>query len=309
MILQERKKRQRRKRIAIVLGTIVIVVALIVTIALTVFRTEKIYVDGNEIYDDATIQAALTTDEYSTYTWYIYAKYNWFDKKKMPFVDDMEIHFKGPRTLAVTVYEKPVIGCFMDEATGLYNYFDKDGFVEEQSETLLDNVVVVEGMQVENPKLYEAMVLSDQSILNYVLTLTQCLEKYELTPQKILVGSYGKVAISIGEVTIKMGKNTLTEEKIMRIAAIYPNLIGRQGMINLEEFEEGLSTIIFKEGVDEPLEIDASGDATPVDEGGASIDDFHEPENDGDSSNDETTDEASETAFSEEVYNNEDPTE
>lgn len=255
MIREQRKKQRKVKLFLKIFITLIVVLGLLALIILTCFQTKTVDIEGNQIYDSATIQSAILEDEYCQNSLYLYLKYNYFDKNPMPFIDTLEVSFITPSHVKVTVYEKALIGYIYDEKTATYNYFDKDGIIVEQSESCLNDVTQVEGLNYDSLQLYQVMQLDDDDILSYLLTLTQNLSKYELNPDKIVISGKGKINMMFGNVTIEMGKNTLTEEKVMRLQKILPSLNGRTGTINLQEWSEDNSDIVFTEGTS------VSGDA------------------------------------------------
>ena len=67
------------------------VLAILFLIALKLFTVKKVVVEGNELYDQKTIEDAVLNDKYSWNSLYVYLKYKIKDTKKIPFIDTMSI--------------------------------------------------------------------------------------------------------------------------------------------------------------------------------------------------------------------------
>ena len=75
------------------------VLAILFLIALKLFTVKRVVVEGNELYDQKTIEDAVLNDKYSWNSLYVYLKYKVKDTKKIPFIDTMSIILDSPHTL------------------------------------------------------------------------------------------------------------------------------------------------------------------------------------------------------------------
>ena len=105
------------------------VLAILFLIALKLFTVKRVVVEGNELYDQKTIEDAVLNDKYSWNSLYVYLKYKVKDTKKIPFIDTMSISLDSPHTLHISVYEKGMLGYIYIPGINENAYFDKDGFV------------------------------------------------------------------------------------------------------------------------------------------------------------------------------------
>ena len=210
------------------------------------FRVKSVEIEGNEIYDDATLSNMIFADEKCSYTLYLYAKYNIFEKKDMPFIADLEVKMINPRKVNIVVYEKAIIGYLKNEEDGLFYYFDTDGLVTEVSDTLIDDATEVSGLETEN--IAQTMNLSDtdEKVLEYLLELTKLIEKYELDVSAINVSGTA-ISFVTGDITVKLGKNNYTEDKILRITEILKSLEKKSGQIDMSEWTKSSDDIVFQE--------------------------------------------------------------
>ena len=125
------------------------VLAILFLIALKLFTVKKVVVEGNELYDQKTIEDAVLNDKYSWNSLYVYLKYKIKDTKKIPFIDTMSISLDSPHTLHISVYEKGMLGYIYIPGINENAYFDKDGFVVETSSDTVPGVPCIDGISCD----------------------------------------------------------------------------------------------------------------------------------------------------------------
>ena len=197
------------------------VLAILFLIALKLFTVKKVVVEGNELYDQKTIEDAVLNDKYSWNSLYVYLKYKVKDTKKIPFIDTMSISLDSPHTLHISVYEKGMLGYIYIPGINENAYFDKDGFVVEPSS---DTV---------------------QTMLKDILELTQGLKRQDLVPDSVDYGAQNAPVVKYGNVSVIIGDTTKLTRKIERLKAIMPSLEGQSGTLHLESWTEETTNIVF----------------------------------------------------------------
>lgn len=220
------------------------VLAILFFIALKLFTVKKVVVEGNELYDQKTIEDAVLNDKYSWNSLYVYLKYKVKDTKKIPFIDTMSISLDSPHTLHISVYEKGMLGYIYIPGIDENAYFDKDGLVVETSSDIVDGVPKIDGINCDKVVLYEKLPVDD-SRLKEILELTQALKREDLIPDSITYGGEGEPVISYGGLTVKMGDTKLLTQKIKRLKAILPSVKDMSGILHLEDWTEDSTNIVF----------------------------------------------------------------
>lgn len=220
------------------------VLAILFLIALKLFTVKKVVVEGNELYDQKTIEDAVLNDKYSWNSLYVYLKYKVKDTKKIPFIDTMSISLDSPHTLHISVYEKGMLGYIYIPGIDENAYFDKDGLVVETSSDIVDGVPKIDGINCDKVVLYEKLPVDD-SRLKEILELTQALKREDLIPDSITYGGEGEPVISYGGLTVKMGDTKLLTQKIKRLKAILPSVKDMSGILHLEDWTEDSTNIVF----------------------------------------------------------------
>lgn len=220
------------------------VLAILFLIALKLFTVKRVVVEGNELYDQKTIEDAVLNDKYSWNSLYVYLKYKVKDTKKIPFIDTMSISLDSPHTLHISVYEKGMLGYIYIPGIDENAYFDKDGLVVETSSDIVDGVPKIDGINCDKVVLYEKLPVDD-SRLKEILELTQALKREDLIPDSITYGGEGEPVISYGGLTVKMGDTKLLTQKIKRLKAILPSVKDMSGILHLEDWTEDSTNIVF----------------------------------------------------------------
>lgn len=262
---KRRKKRQRRRLLRVILPTVILIVALGVIMVWKVFVVRDVEVEGNEIYSSAQIENWVLDDEYSWNSLYVVLKNKFQKQEEIPFVDSMEISLGSPSKIRIRVIEKGVLGYVYIPSLGKNAYFDKDGFVVELSNEVIDGTIKITGLAVDNAVLYKKLDLDDSRILRTLLNLTQLLKKYERIPDVIYVQD-GSVLLSYGNIQVDVGSGSSLNEKILRMDQILPQLDGQTGTLHLDTWSESNTDIYFKKN--ELTEIPVDAQTVPAEENG-----------------------------------------
>lgn len=262
---KRRKKRQRRRLLRVILPTVILIVALGVIMVWKVFVVRDVEVEGNEIYSAAQIENWVLDDEYSWNSLYVVLKNKFQKQEEIPFVDSMEISLRSPSKIRIRVIEKGVLGYVYIPSLGKNAYFDKDGFVVELSNEVIDGTIKITGLAVDNAVLYEKLDLDDSRILRTLLNLTQLLKKYERIPDVIYVQG-GSVLLGYGNIQVDVGSGSSLNEKILRMDQILPQLDGQTGTLHLDTWSESSTDIYFKKN--ELTEIPVDAQTVPAEESG-----------------------------------------
>lgn len=252
MIKEQRREilrqKKRKRNILILLALLVLLAGICVLLVTQVFTVKKVNVVGNELYTDEQIEEIVLSDEYSWSTLYVYLKYRFFHTQKLPFVDTMEVGLQPakPHELSVEVYEKGILGYLYISSIDQNAYFDKDGFVVETSQEVIEDVPKIEGLTCDSVVLYEKLPLANDMALKNLLSLTQLLQKYEIPAKRIKYEeASSSMTVYSGKITILVGNADNLAQKIMRLQYILPQLEGKKGTLHLENWTSETTDIIF----------------------------------------------------------------
>lgn len=244
--LARRRRRKRNIRLAVLLVLLLIVIG--VVLVTEVFTVKKVTVVGNELYSDEQIEELVLSDEYSWSTLYVWLKYRFLRTEKLPFVDSMEVGMQlaRPHELTVEVYEKGILGYLYISSIDQNAYFDKDGFVVETSQEVIEDVPRIEGLTCDSVVLYEKLPIENDTVLSNLLSLTQLLDKYGIPADDIRYEeASGIMTVYSGKVTVIVGNADNLAQKILRLQYILPELSGKKGTLHLENWTSETTDIIF----------------------------------------------------------------
>jgi cell division protein FtsQ len=235
--------KKNKRRLIIVIIVIVLIAAAMIIIT-SVFSIKKITITGNEHYSEEEIEKLMFDNRYCYNSLYLYWKYNYKQDYTFPFIDTVEVEMLSGKEVKINVYEKSMVGYI--EYLGSYMYFDKDGIVVESSSKKVEGVPLITGLKFDHIVLYNELAVDDESIFNTIVSTTQLLAKYEITPDKIYYNSSYEMTLYFGDAKVYLGKDNETEEKIIRLRSILPDLVGLSGVLHMENYQEGVSNITFE---------------------------------------------------------------
>lgn len=235
--------KKNKRKLIIVIILVVLLAAAVITIT-SLFSIRKITITGNEHYTEEEIIQLMFDNKYCYNSLYLYWKYNYKKDYSFPFIDTLEIELLSNNEVKINVYEKSMVGYI--EYLGSYMYFDKDGIVVESSSDKVEGVPLITGLKFDHIVLYHTLPVSDEAVFNTIVSVTQLLAKYKIAPDKIYFNSNYEMTLYFGDARVYLGKDNETEEKIIRLKNIIPDLEGLSGVLHMENYQEGVSNITFE---------------------------------------------------------------
>lgn len=209
------------------------------------YTIKNVYVEGNVHYTKEEIQNIVMDGMLGNNSLYLSAKYKNKGIENIPFVDVMDVSILAPDTIKITVYEKALAGYvkYMES----YMYFDKDGYLVESSGVKTLGVPQITGLSFEHMVLGQALPVENKEVFGNILNITQLLNKYELSSDKIYFHSTDEVTIYFGEIKVAIGKvDESLENKLMLLPNFLKELEGKKGTLQMENYEERNGRFTFK---------------------------------------------------------------
>lgn len=249
---KERQKEQkvrfgRGKRIAVLSAICVFLLAVLAAGYIYIidnYTITTVYVDGNIHYTREEIMEMVMSGRYGHNSIFLSLKYRDKGIDNIPFIETMDVTIEANDTVRITVYEKAIAGCVA--YLGRYIYFDKDGIVVETSEASTPGVPQVTGLSFDYVILHKQLPIENPDIFKDILTITQLLEKYSMTVDKIYFAPDYQVTLLFDEVRVAMGSDDI-DEKIMELQYILPELTGKSGTLDMREYTEDTKMISFEQ--------------------------------------------------------------
>ncbi len=250
------------KRAWMIVGTL-LVVSLIVLLLLTVFRIKTFTVVGNERYSADKIEYDLCDDFRSGNTlWFSWKYRTAASDPKAPYLNTIQAKIISPSEVRVIVQEKRLIGCV--QYNGQYVSFDSDGIVLEIGDEAPEETVLVTGVTMDEPVLYQKLPVSNTAQMRTMLSICRLLGDSGLEPDAVDFDENGNITVTIGTVRVELGQDEYLEEKVSNLVTIYPKVASQTGTLNMTAFTGRYETVTFSAN-------DGSDETAPGEEGADTV--------------------------------------
>ena len=209
------------------------------------YTVTTVYVEGNVHYTNEEIMEMVMGGRFGHNSLYLSMKYKDKGMEDIPFIQAMDVTIEAKDTIHITVYEKALAGYV--SYLGQYIYFDKDGIVVETSTEKTAGIPQVTGLKFDHVILHEPLPVEKPEIFDEVLNITQQLERYSMTADRIYFDSDYKITLVFGEAKVALGSDVYTDEKIMKLQYILPSLLGKKGTLDMREYSEDSRSYTFEQ--------------------------------------------------------------
>lgn len=236
------KKKRWMVKVLAILSVIAILLGVFYYLAST-YTIKNVYVEGNLHYTKEEIKEIVMEGPFGNNSIYLSVKYRNTGIENVPFVDVMDVEVLSPDTIKIIVYEKALAGYieFMDN----YLYFDKDGYVVENSNIITEGVPLITGFDFSYVIMGEKLPVENEIVFKNIMDITKLLSKYELSSDKIFFASESDITVFFGNIRVALGNTKNLEEKIMNLPQFLSSLAGKSGTLNLENYGEGSGAANF----------------------------------------------------------------
>lgn len=239
----------KRMRIGLLAAIVLLLTAVlgVCSYVRKIYTIKTVYVEGNVHYTEEEIKTIVMGGFLGDNSLYLSLKYKDKGIEGIPFVDVVDVDILSPDTIKIIVYEKALTGCvrYMDT----YVYFDRDGYVVETSEVRTVGVPQIMGLQFEHMVLGEKLPVEDDGIFNSILDLTNLLQKYSLTPDRIYFNTAEEITVYFGDTKIALGNEPSSlEDKLMLLPGFLPELEGKNGTLQMQTYDADSGKYTFKPG-------------------------------------------------------------
>lgn len=208
------------------------------------YKVTTIYVEGNVHYTNEEIISMVMDGPYGDNSLLLSLKYKDRNIEDVPFIANMNVSVLDPHTVKIEVYEKALAGYV--EYLERYMYFDRDGVVIESSTKKTAGIPMVTGLDFDYVILHEPLPVEDDEIFKDILSITQLVNKYNLSIDRIYFGGDNTLTLYFEEVKVALGAREYLEEKIMQLQYMLPELSGKSGTLRMENYTEETKTITFE---------------------------------------------------------------
>lgn len=242
--------RKKKRKFGYYLYAVVMLVLTIANITIATFLltyVQKIKVTGTKFSTDSQIVNLIKEDPFTANSIYAVLKGKAGAYKVPSYLESMKVGFDMPWGLKVKVEEKQVAAGIL--TNNAYVYFAEDGTILSKGTEMLDDVVVIEGAKTKKIVLYETIELKNEKLFSYIISISEELQKNELTPERI-VWEDDSMNLYFGEICVRLGKMNF-DEKIVQVPPILKEVEGKKGTFDMEHYNDMSSWISFEENFEE----------------------------------------------------------
>lgn len=238
---------------------------LVFAVAFLSLRIKEVEVQGSKIYSQQEIVQSVMSEKYSYHTLYFWLKSRIKGVNCLPFVQEIDVKWRGADKITLQVYDKAISGCV--KYMGQYVYFDKDGIVLQSLGSTMDGVPVVTGIKFGKFTMNQAFEVEDPTLFDTIMNLSQLISHYEVKVDQIRFDGK-EVTLYSGKVQVFLGKKDFYDDDMAALSSVLKktNKKGLSGTIDMERYEPGDKIILKTNDVIQGQ--DTGEDVTDQDENG-----------------------------------------
>lgn len=207
-------------------------------------RINKVEITGNEKYSDKKIEELIFNDKWMKSPVIFYFRTKFGKQEDIPFVSRYDVRMKSLTSVKISVYEKSVVGYI--EYFGTNMYFDKDGIVTESSDTILEGIPKITGIDFDYIVLHKKIPVEDKGLFDSIMDITQLLDKYGISVDKIFISDSLEMTLYMSDVKVELGNSGNLNEKIIDLNDMRANLEGLSGTLDMREYDSADEGYTFK---------------------------------------------------------------
>ncbi len=245
---REKLRFDRNKRAVILSVTLILLLTILIAgyeYIIHNYTVTTVHVEGNVHYSNEEIMEMVMGGRFGNNSLFLSLKYKDKGMEDIPFIQAMDVEIEARDTIRIIVYEKALAGYV--SYLGRYVYFDKDGIVVETSMEETAGIPQVTGLSFDHVILHEPLPVERPEVFDEVLNITQQLERYSMSADRIYFDTDYQVTLMFGEAKVALGDDQYIDEKIMKLQYILPDLIGKEGTLNMREYSEDTRSYTFEQ--------------------------------------------------------------
>ena len=263
-----RKRRWRKSSRRLLIFCLALFLCLSAAVLFGMFTSiTEVTIVGTSPYDEEELKARIFENPKEQSLLYAYLNEMLGTHKEIPFIERYDVRFTGLTSVEITLYEKSIVGCieYMDS----YMYFDREGIVVESSSEKKEGVPLISGLDFDRIVLYGKLSISSEQVFTDILNLTQLLEKYEMSVDKIYFDSQYHVVFYVDNIKVRLGSCDSLDGKITELKQMLPQLEGLSGTLYLDTYRENMppSSYVFKKEEETGTEETESSESLPEETG------------------------------------------
>ncbi len=233
-----------RWKYGFIIWAVVLLLLVVLALMAAFVKITDVEISGNRTYSSKQIEKLIFKDKMLKNPFVFYIKTKTGNQEKIPFVSRYDVTMKSLQSVKISVYEKKIVGYISYFGTNMY--FDKDGIVTESSQDVIEGIPRITGIDFDYIVLHEPIPVKESKIFNGIMNITQLLEKYELSVDKIHISDKLEMTLYMGNVKVELGNDDRLNEKIIDLNDMRDNLKELSGTLYMREYDEDGEGYTFK---------------------------------------------------------------
>jgi len=252
--IYQSEEEEKKKSLLIWVSVLLMLILLIVLVNL---RFQTITVLGNTTYSDEEVIEMVFPGRMDKNPIYSFVKTKFFPHRSFPFVSSYKVHFTGPVSCEIILYEKALLG-YIDYMSS-FMYFDKDGTIIESTSRRKTEIPEITGLKFGRIVMGEKLDVRDANLFEEIMNITQQLSIYDIHCCRIAFDDAKNVTLFIDDGTLKVKLGT--DEYLAAKLAVLGDVIGQmrssglKGTADLSNYRDRTSDrfVFIREDDLEPL--------------------------------------------------------
>lgn len=217
---------------------IIVLVICFIVLFISTLSIKSITVLGCDNIDSTYIISEIFDNKLDYVSILFFLKDKFVKHKEINYVEKYQIEWNNPTSVEIIVYEKPIVGYIRYMSSNFY--FDKDGYVRKISATKDYKVPEFFGMSYNDLVLNKQIAVSDNSIFNSILNITDNIRKYNIPATLVEYSNTKEINLYIEKIKVLLGTNENMEIKFMVLNDILPKIKDMSGTLDLKKAKENM---------------------------------------------------------------------
>ena len=217
---------------------IIVLVICFIVLFVSTLSIKSITVLGCDNIDSTYIISEIFDNKLDYVSILFFLKDKFVKHKEINYVEKYQIEWNNPTSVEIIVYEKPIVGYIRYMSSNFY--FDKDGYVRKISATKDYKVPEFFGMSYNDLVLNKQIAVSDNSIFNSILNITDNIRKYNIPATLVEYSNTKEINLYIEKIKVLLGTNENMEIKFMVLNDILPKIKDMSGTLDLKKAKENM---------------------------------------------------------------------
>lgn len=236
------RRKQKAKTIMILIILAVLAGCIIFAVAL---RISEITYQGNDKCSEEEIESYLFEKDMDRNPFVFMFRSRFLEHPEIPFVEKYDVKMQSLTRFKITVYEKSIIGYI--KYMGECMYFDKDGIVVEVTDTELEGIAHVQGIEFDHIVMNEKIPVKDKNTFDTILDITQLIDNYNISVKYVDINEELEITLYLDKVRVELGKDDSSlSQKITDLYSMISVLEDVEGVLDMKEYSINNKGYTFK---------------------------------------------------------------